>query len=114
MLRHIRYFVYPVPEWVVALNDLGIIAGFTLVLSIGYLFFRRIVNDRVLYISSFMDYAILLVILLIGITGITMQFVHRPMLVDIKAFLLGLILYLIYPLVSLLFSASCFPGNWIW
>jgi len=60
-------------------------------LSLGFLFFRRIVNDRNFYISSFMDYAILMLILLIGITGITMQYVHRPMLVDIKAFTLGLV-----------------------
>lgn len=90
-LRHIRYFVYPVPSFIVALEPFGIIAGFTLVLSLGYLLLRRVINDRVLYVSSFMDYAVLFLILLIGITGITMQFVHRPDLVSIKAFLLGLV-----------------------
>jgi nitrate reductase gamma subunit len=91
VLRHLRYFVYPVPSWIVALEPVGIFAGFTLVLSLGYLIIRRVTNDRVLYISSFMDYAVLFLILLIGITGLTMQFVHRPDLVAVKAYLLGLI-----------------------
>jgi nitrate reductase gamma subunit len=91
VLRHLRYFVYPVPSWIVGLNTVGIFAGYTLVLSIGYLILRRVINDRVLYISSFMDYAILFLILLIGITGLTMQLVHKPMLVDIKAFTLGIV-----------------------
>lgn len=91
IIRHLRYFIYPVPGLIVALEPLGILAGFTMALSLGFLFFRRIVNDRNFYISSFMDYAILMLILLIGITGITMQYVHRPMLVDIKAFTLGLV-----------------------
>jgi nitrate reductase gamma subunit len=91
ILRHLRYFLYPAPEWVVALNQIGIYAGFTFVLSIGFLLIRRIINDRVLYISSFMDYGILFLLLLIGMTGLTMQYVHRPYLVDIKAFILGMI-----------------------
>ena len=91
VIRHLRYFVYPVPGIIVALEPLGVLAGFTLCLSIGFLFFRRIVSDRNFYISSFMDYAILILLLLIGITGITMRYVHRPMLVDIKAFTLGLV-----------------------
>lgn len=92
-IRHLRYFVYPVPSLIVALEPLGIIAGFTLVLSLGYLLIRRVINDRVFYISSVIDFAILFLILLIGITGLTMQlgYVNRPDLVSIKAFTLGLI-----------------------
>lgn len=90
VLRHLRYFLYPVPEWVMVFQTMGIYAGFTLVLALAYLLIRRLTIDRVNYVSSFMDYAVLLLLMLIGITGLTMKFIGRPNLVDIKAYILGL------------------------
>ncbi len=90
VLRHSRYFLYPVPEWVMVFQTIGIYAGFTLILALAFLFIRRLTIDRVNYVSSFMDYAVLLLLMLIGITGLTMKFIGRPNLIDIKAYILGL------------------------
>ncbi len=90
ILRHLRYFFYPVPEWVMFFSEIGIYAGFTLVLSLLYLLLRRLAIDRVRYISNFMDYLYPALIIAIGTTGLIMKYVARPIIVDIKDFMLHL------------------------
>jgi nitrate reductase gamma subunit len=91
VLRHIRYFVYPVPEFVMLIQDAGIIAGVVMFLCIPVLYFRRYANERVRYITSFADLFILILIFLIVVSGLEMKYIARPDLVNIKAFLLGII-----------------------
>lgn len=88
ILRHLRYFLYPVPEWVLWFSNIGIYAGFTLVASLLYLLARRILIDRVAYVSNVMDYFYILLISLIGLTGLLMKYFARPQLIDIKDFML--------------------------
>lgn len=90
ILRHLRYFVYPVPHWVLEIQTLGIYAGYLLPLSILYLWFRRTTVTRILFISSMADYFALLLLLAIAFTGFLLSYSAGPFLVDIKAFLLGL------------------------
>lgn len=105
VLRHLRYFIYPVPEWVVSMSQPGVYAGFALVISIIYLFARRLIIDRIRYVSNFMDYFSLILIVSIGATGLIMKFISRPVLVDIKDFMLSIVHL----------SASFFPesANWV-
>lgn len=91
ILRHLRYFVYPVPHWVLEIQTLGIYAGYLLPLSILYLWFRRTTVTRILFISSLADYFVLLLLLAIAFTGFLLSYSAGPFLVDIKAFLLGLV-----------------------
>jgi nitrate reductase gamma subunit len=91
VLRHLRYFVYPVPNFIMALQDAGIIAGVAMLLAIPVLYFRRYTNDRVRYITTFADLFILALIFLIVVSGLEMKYIARPDLVNIKAFLLGII-----------------------
>lgn len=92
-LRHLRYFLYPVPDWIMTVQTIGIYAGFLLPLPILYLFYRRVSITRTLYVSSMADYFILFLLLCIAGTGMLMHYYARPYLVDIKAFILGLITF---------------------
>ncbi|MCE5312643.1 MAG: respiratory nitrate reductase subunit gamma [Nitrospiraceae bacterium] len=93
ILRHLRYFLYPIPEWVLWFSNIGIYAGFTLVASLLYLLARRMLIDRVAYVSNVMDYFYLLLISLIGLTGLFMKYFARPQLIDIKNFILHLVAF---------------------
>ncbi|MCE5194816.1 MAG: respiratory nitrate reductase subunit gamma [Nitrospiraceae bacterium] len=88
VLGHLRYFFYPVPAWVLFFSSLRIYTVFIFMLSILYLIIRKIAIDRMRYISKPIDYFYLLVLFSIGLTGLIMKFVARPVLVDIKDFIL--------------------------
>jgi nitrate reductase gamma subunit len=90
-VRHARYFIYPIPDWLIDLQPVGIAMGFILPLPALYLLWRRLVLPRNLYISGVPDYIALGLILAIAATGILVSFYARVYLVDVKAFLLGLI-----------------------
>lgn len=91
ILRHLRFFTYPVPGWVMSLQQLGIIAGLIFPVAILLLIVRRFLNDRLIVISLFQDYIVLILFLLIGLTGLLLKFFVRTNLADVKAFVFGLI-----------------------
>ena len=91
VLRHLRYFIYPVPAWVMALQNVGIYAAYVLPLAVIYLFMRRTTVDRTVFISSLQDYFALALIFFIAVTGLLMKFYVRPFMVDIKGFIFGLV-----------------------
>jgi len=91
ILRHLRYFTYPVPGWVMLLQGAGIIAGVVMLIALLVLFFRRYTNERVRYVTTFADRFVLLLIILIVASGLSMKFIFRPDLVQIKDFLLGVV-----------------------
>ncbi len=92
LLRHLRYFVDPswVPGVVWLLIELvqpfGKYAGFAMALGLGGLFLRRILVDRVRYISAPSDYLMLILLMLIGSSGLTMSFVAHTDIVAVKQF----------------------------
>jgi len=91
ILRHLRYFLYPLPEWVVAVQTLGLYAGYLIPLPLAILLARRLVIDRALYISILGDYFALVLLLAIAVSGILLKVFFRTYIVDVKALLLGLI-----------------------
>ncbi len=93
IIRHLRYFLVPVPELVEHVGPPGVWAGVILVGAAGYLFVRRIAVDRTKYISSGADYFALALIALIAISGLTMKFVFRTDIVDVKAFMMGIVTF---------------------
>ena len=93
VLRHLRYFTYPVPGFVMSLQDIGIWAGLVFPIALLILIVRRFTNDRLAVISLFQDYFILVLILSIGLTGLLLKFYTRTNLVDVKAFILGLVTF---------------------
>ncbi len=90
VLRHLRYFLYPLPAWDMKLQGIGIIAGIVLPIAVLYLLMRRTTVDRTVFISSLADYFALTLIFFIAGTGLMMKFYERPFMVDIKGFVYGL------------------------
>jgi nitrate reductase gamma subunit len=90
-IRHLRYFIEPVWGWVAFLQPFGMYAGFTMVLGLAGLWARRLWVERIRYISTLSDHLMLILLLLIGTSGLLMSFVTRTDVVQVKAFFLGLI-----------------------
>ncbi|NOR51235.1 MAG: nitrate reductase [Gammaproteobacteria bacterium] len=93
LLRHFRYFTDPVWWWVELVQPFGIYAGFAMVLGLLGLLGRRIVVERIRYISGPSDYLMLLLIILIGASGLMMKFVTHTDIVMVKQFMLGLMVF---------------------
>jgi nitrate reductase gamma subunit len=84
LVRHIRYFCDPIPAFFAHFQIVGILAGLAMVGGLGFLFLRRLIIDRVRYISSPSDYLMLMLLIGIGVTGLAMTFIFRPDIVTIK------------------------------
>jgi nitrate reductase gamma subunit len=96
--RHLRYILTPdswlgflwplIDNWLVQFA--GQYGGFGMLVGLLGLFGRRIFVDRVRYISSPSDYAMLLLLLAIAGSGMTMSFVSHTDIMQLKDFVLGL------------------------
>lgn len=91
VLRHFRYFQEPVWLPIVLIQPFGTYAGFIMVASLGGLLARRWLVDRVRYISTPSDHLMLVLLIVIGMSGLAMRFVSHTDIVAVKAFALGLI-----------------------
>lgn len=98
VLRHLRYFIEPVWFWVAAVQPFGIYGGIAMVLGLAGLWLRRIVVQRIRYISTPSDHLMLVLLLGIGLTGIAMQYVAHPDVVAVKRFFLGWLGFDLQPL----------------
>jgi nitrate reductase gamma subunit len=87
-LRHLRYFLYPVPEWIVDLQSAGIYAGYILPLALIYIAVVKTVVERKSYFSSY-NFFLLAVLLMICVSGIVLTDFMRTDLVDVKYFMLS-------------------------
>ncbi len=90
-LRHLRYVTASVWTWVQLVQPFGLYAGFALVAALIGLWARRLLVDRVRYISTPSDHLMLALFLAIGVSGMTMRFVAHTDIVAAKAFMLGLL-----------------------
>ncbi|MBX2882517.1 MAG: respiratory nitrate reductase subunit gamma [Granulosicoccus sp.] len=90
LLRHLRYFTDPVWSWVNLIQGAGVYAGYAMVFGLVGLWARRIVVDRVRYISAPSDHLMLALILSIAGSGLLMKFVWHTDVVAVKTFMLGL------------------------
>lgn len=91
LIRHLRYFLVPVPELIALAGPPGVWAGVIMIAGAGYLFVRRIAVDRTAYISSMADYFALILFGLIGVTGLLMKFAIRADVAAIKGFIMGIV-----------------------
>ena len=98
LLRHLRYFTEPVWFWVGWVQPLGKYASLMMVVGLAGLWLRRIVVDRVRYISAPSDHLMLALLVAIGVTGILMTFSSKVDIVSMKAFFLGLMYFNWHPL----------------
>ena len=91
LVRHLRYFTEPI--WTVALlvQDIGVYLGIVMVVGLAGLLARRLLVDRLRYISAPSDYLMLVLLIAIGISGLLMRFYFRTDVVAFKAFMLGVL-----------------------
>jgi nitrate reductase gamma subunit len=98
LLRHVRYFQEPVWAPIVFVQFFGTWAGLTMVAGLAGLWARRILVDRVRYISTPSDHLHLALLVAIGGSGLAMRFVAHTDIVAVKAFMRGLMHLSIQPL----------------
>jgi nitrate reductase gamma subunit len=90
LLRHLRYLTEPVWSWVAAIQPFGKYAAFAMVLGLVGLWGRRLLVERIRYISSPSDHLMLGLLLAIAVTGLMMKYLAHTDIVALKAFFLGL------------------------
>ena len=98
LLRHLRYFQDPVWAPIVFVQFFGTYAGLTMVAGLAGLWARRVLVDRVRYISTPSDHLHLALLVAIGLSGLAMRFVAHTDIVALKAFMRGLMTFEIHPL----------------
>jgi len=101
LLRHLRFFLEPVPTAVVVLqrvdsilqNLLPIlyISDVILLIALGYLFIRRVITPQVRYISLPADYFVLLAIGGIALSGVLMRLIYKVDLAQVKEWVMAML-----------------------
>lgn len=97
-IRHLRYFVQPMPEVLAMLQPFGVYGGLAMVGGLAGLLVRRLAVERIRYISTPSDYLWLVLLIAIGVSGLTMKFCAHTDIVSVKAFFLGMMGFDIQPL----------------
>jgi nitrate reductase gamma subunit len=101
LVRHLRFFLEPVPSAVVILqrvdsifqNLLPIlyISDIIILIALGYLFIRRVIYPHVRYISLPSDYFVLLMIAGIALSGVLMRLIFKVDLVQVKEWVMAML-----------------------
>ena len=98
LLGHLRYFIEPVWAWVGTLQHIGVYAGGAMLLGIAGLWLRRVVVDRVRWISAPSDHLMLALLAAIAASGLAMRTASHTDIVAVKSFVLGLMVLDLQPL----------------
>ena len=101
LLRHLRFFLEPVPSVLVILQRLDsifqgllpiiYISDVIILVALAYLFFRRVIYPQVRYISLPSDYFVLLTIAGIAISGVLMRLIFKVDLVQVKEWVMAML-----------------------
>lgn len=94
LARHLRYFTEPVWFWVELVQPFGLYAAFGMTLGLAGLWARRVLVERVRWITVPSDHLMLLLLAGIAVSGLQMSFASpRTDVVAAKAFMLGLMYF---------------------
>jgi nitrate reductase gamma subunit len=103
VLRHLRFFIEPVPRWITGLAGIDgffeitiptlYLSSAAIVLGLTFLFLRRVIVPQLKYISLFTDYFALLLLLGIVTTGLLMRHFFPADLLQVKNLALGWITF---------------------
>ncbi|MBF0539167.1 MAG: respiratory nitrate reductase subunit gamma [Nitrospirae bacterium] len=92
LIRHLRYFIYPVPGVIAALGNASVFIGIVMLLAMVVLVVRRFLEERVQYVTLVADYFVLFLIIAIVCTGIMLRYEpFRPDVTSVKAFTMELL-----------------------
>ena len=100
LVGHLRYFTEPVWTPVALVQGIAPYAGLAMVAGLAGLWARRLLVDRVRYISAPSDHLMLALLVAIGGSGVAMRFYVHTDIVAVKAFALGLVRFDWQPLPS--------------
>lgn len=100
LVRHVRYFQADVWLIIELAQPFGIYGGMAMVVGLLGLWARRIVQERIRYISGPSDHLMLALLVLIGASGLNMKFLTRTDIIEVKAYFLGLLRFDIQNLPS--------------
>lgn len=89
LLRHLRFFLNPIPGWVWCVQTPGLIAGYVLPLSLAYILVIRLLGRHEKYASP-ANVFLLALILMISAIGVLMHVQFKPDLADVKLFVFGI------------------------
>ncbi len=102
-LRHLRFFMEPIPAFVNLLSSLDgffqigapvlYVTDVVIVLALGYLLFRRLRDPQVRYVSLFADYFPLFLLLALVLSGLLMRYIIRIDTVAVKQLAVGLVTF---------------------
>ncbi|WP_428087708.1 respiratory nitrate reductase subunit gamma [Candidatus Thioglobus sp.] len=94
LVRHLRYFIPgDLPEVFLLIQPFKY-AAFAMVIGLSGLLIRRIAVERIRYISAPSDYLMLLMLIIIGVSGMIMTFTsNHTDIVMVKNFASGLIVF---------------------
>ncbi len=98
LMRHLRYFTEPVWAWVALIQPFGLYAGIVMLAGLLGLWARRILVERVRYISTPSDHLMLVLLIGIAASGLGLKFVSHTDIVAVKMFFLGLARFDLQPL----------------
>lgn len=103
LVRHLRFFLEPVPVYLHWLENLDsfmqiglpvvYMSGVVLLAAVVYLFLRRLLIAKVRYISLASDFFPLFLIGGIAFTGILMRYLSKVDIVNVKAMAMGLVTF---------------------
>jgi len=93
LVRHLRYFTEPVWSVIALVQPFGVYAGLAMVAALAGLWARRVLVERIRYISTLSDHLMLALLIAIGATGLAMKYVTHTDIVAVKAFMLGLLYF---------------------
>lgn len=101
LLRHLRFFLEPVPSFVIFIQVLdGIFQSIVpviynsdviIIAALMYLLLRRLTNPQIRYLSLPSDYFPLLLLLTVAISGLLMRLFFKVDLVKVKEWAMGML-----------------------
>jgi len=91
LVHHLRYFTEPAPAWLALMHPYALYAGLALVAALAGLWLRRVVVDRVRYVTTPSDHLMLALLVAIAASGLAMKGLAHTDIVAVKSFFLGLL-----------------------
>lgn len=91
LMRHVRYFQADIWLVVKLIQPFGVYGGLAMVAGLLGLWARRLVQERIRYITGPSDHLMLALLVLIGLSGLNMKFLSHTDIIQVKTFFLGLL-----------------------
>jgi hypothetical protein len=92
MLRHLRYFLNPVPQWVWSVQFAGVLAGYILPVSLVSIVTVKFLVEKKKYVSSY-NFLLLVLIFVLTVSGLLMKTIFHPDMVSVKTFTMGIVTF---------------------